>query len=393
MPPKESVFVVGVGMTAFTKPGPNARDYPELVREAVEEALADCGLKYPDVEQAAVGFMYGGTCCGQRGALRAGIDRNSDLQRNADVFLAVGFEKMRPGSMDAMLPNIDGRATSKDRHLALVEERFGPSDAPSNPRLFGAAGLEHMRKYGTKREHFAKIGYKNHLHSVHNPKSQFQKKYSLEDVLKARPVYGPLGLLECSPTSDGAAAAVLVSARFLRRHPALRDQAVEILGMELTTDEASVFAEGSAIKATGFDMAQKGAKALFSKAGFTPNDVQVIELHDCFATNELITYEALGLCPVGKAGELIDRGDNTYGGRWVINPSGGLISKGHPIGATGVAQCVELCNQLRGRCGKRQVPNVRVALQHNLGIGGACVVALYRRADLQQSEQTPNAKL
>lgn len=160
---------------------------------------------------------------------------------------------------------------------------------------------------------------------------------------------------------------MLVSERWLRDRPKLFNQAVEIAGIELATDQPSTYNGRSAIKAVGFDMAQIAAKRLFFKAKLTPNDVQVIELHDCFAPNELITYEALGLCPIGKGGELVDRGDNTYGGKWVINPSGGLISKGHPIGATGVAQCVELCNQLRGKCGKRQVPNVRVALQHNLG--------------------------
>lgn len=151
----------------------------------------------------------------------------------------------------------------------------------------------------------------------------------------ARKIFGPLGLLECSPTSDGSAAVVVVSERWLSQRPQLFNQAVEIVGIELATDEPSAYTGRSAIKTIGFDMAQKAAKRLFSKANLTPNDVQVIELHDCFAPNELITYESIGLCPIGKAGELIDRGDNTYGGKWVINPSGGLISKGHPIGATG----------------------------------------------------------
>ncbi|KAI6238608.1 Sterol carrier protein 2 [Aphelenchoides fujianensis] len=399
---KSKAYVVGVGMTPFTRPGSTGKDYPELVKDAVTEALNDCGLKYTDVEQAAVGYLYGGSCCAQRALYEVGmtgipiynvnnacasgssaifLGKQMIEGGNVDVFLAAGFEKMKSGSLDGMNAKIDDRAVPADKHIKVVAEEFGWSKAPAMCQFFGNAGVEHMKKYGTKREHFAKIGYKNHLHSVNNPKSQFRDKYTLDQVLNARKVFGPLGLLECSPTSDGSAAVVIVSERWLQKHPKLREQAVEIVGQELTTDLPSAYHEHSAIKATGFDMAQKGARALFSKAGLTPNDVQVIELHDCFATNELITYEALGLCPVGKAGELIDRGDNTYGGRWVINPSGGLISKGHPIGATGVAQCVELCNQLRGRCGKRQVPNVRVALQHNLGIGGACVVSLYRRAD------------
>jgi len=199
--------------------------------------------------------------------------------------------------------------------------------------------------------------------------------------LNARKIYDMVGLLECSPTSDGSAAIVLCSERFLQKNPQLRKQAVEIIGFELGTDLPSVFSENSNIKMIGFDMIQRIAGNLYKKTGLSPKDVQVIELHDCFAANELITYEALGLCPIGKAGDLIDRGDNTYGGKWVINPSGGLISKGHPIGATGVAQVVELCTQLRGLAGKRQVPNARVAMQHNIGIGGAGVVAMYRMAD------------
>ena len=188
---------------------------------------------------------------------------------------------------------------------------------------------------GTKREHFAKIGYKNHLHSVHNEKSQFRKAFTLDEVVNARKIYDFCGLLECSPTSDGAAAAIIVSEKFLNSHPHLRKQAVEIVGMEVKTDFPSAFSENSNIKMIGYDMVEAAANDLFRKANMTPNDVQVIEMHDCFASNELISYEAIGLCPKGKAGELIDRGDNTYGGKWVINPSGGLISKGHPIGATG----------------------------------------------------------
>lgn len=197
-------------------------------------------------------------------------------------------------------------------------------------------------------------------------------------MINARKIYDFMGLLECSPTSDGAAAAVLVSEKFLEKNPRLKAQAVEIVGLKLGTDEPSVFAENSNIKMIGFDMIQKLAKQLWAETKLTPNDVQVIELHDCFAPNELITYEAIGLCPVGQGHHIVDRNDNTYGGKWVINPSGGLISKGHPIGATGVAQAVELSNQLRGKCGKRQVPNCKVAMQHNIGIGGAGVVGLYR---------------
>ncbi|CAD5210430.1 unnamed protein product [Bursaphelenchus okinawaensis] len=409
------VYVIGVGMTPFTRPGSSGKDYPELVKDAVLDALNDAGLQYKDVQQATVGYLFGGTCCGQRALYEIGFTgipimnvnnacasgstslfmaRQIVQSGNADVVLAAGFEKMAPGSMDKLMgPLPDGRAYAIDNHMKVVDNNYKLTNSPSACQMFGAAGLEHMKKYGTKREHFAKIGYKNHLHSINNPKSQFQQKYTLEQVLKSREIYKNLGLLECSPTSDGAAAAILVSENFLRKNPHLYPQAVEIVNQELATDQQSVFAENSCIKMIGFDMVQAAARRLLQRSGVSINDVQVVELHDCFAPNELITYEALGMCSVGKGSEIVDKGDNTYGGKWVVNPSGGLISKGHPIGATGVAQCVELCNQLRGRSGKRQVDNVRLALQHNIGIGGAIALSLYRRADGKPSPASEASRL
>jgi len=235
-----------------------------------------------------------------------------------------------------------------------------------------------MKKYGTKLEHFAKIAEKNHRHSENNPYSQFRDVYTLDQILKSPKVFDPLTKLQCCPTSDGAGAAILCSEDFVIKHK-LFDNAIEIAGMTMTTDFPSTFEEKSMIKIVGYDMTKNAAIKAFKESGLTPNDVQVIELHDCFSSNELLSYEALGLCPEGKAGELIDRGDNTYGGKWVINPSGGLISKGHPLGATGLAQCAELCWQLRGLAEKRQVSGAKVALQHNLGLGGAAVVAIYKK--------------
>jgi len=163
----------------------------------------------------------------------------------------------------------------------------------------------------------------------------------------------------------------------VNRH-GLQNQAVEILAMEMTTDTASTFDDESAMKLVGFDMTKAAAQKVYKKAGVSPKDVDVVELHDCFSANELITYEALGLCGEGQAGHMIDSGNNTYGGDVVVNPSGGLISKGHPLGATGLAQCSELCWQLRGKADKRQVPGAKLALQHNLGLGGAAVIGLYK---------------
>uniref|UniRef100_A0AC35TYF4 Sterol carrier protein 2 n=1 Tax=Rhabditophanes sp. KR3021 TaxID=114890 RepID=A0AC35TYF4_9BILA len=399
---KTKVYVVGVGMTPFVKPRSRPNwDYPDMVKEAVTEALADAKLQYTDIQQATVSYILGGTCSGQRALYEMGFtgipifninnacaSGSSGVfmckqileSGNADCVLACGFEKMAPGSLDSV-GQFDDRANPVEHHLGVMAETYGLFPAPITCQMFANAGKEHMEKYGTKREHFAKIGYKNHLHSIHNEKSQFRKQFTFEEVVNAKKIYDFVGLLECSPTSDGSAAVVLCSEAFLSKHPHLRETAVEIVGMEMGTDEPSVFAENSNIKMIGFDMIQRISQRLYKNTALTPNDIQAIELHDCFAPNELITYEAIGLCPIGKAGELIDRNDNTYGGKWVINPSGGLISKGHPIGATGVAQVVELSNQLRGRCGKRQVPNCKVAMQHNIGIGGAAIVALYRLAE------------
>uniref|UniRef100_A0A8C5CTW5 Sterol carrier protein 2 n=1 Tax=Gadus morhua TaxID=8049 RepID=A0A8C5CTW5_GADMO len=323
-----------------------------MAKEAGQKALADAGVPYSAIEQACVGYVYGLVECA----------------------LALGFEKMERGSLTSKYMD---RTNPMDRHMEVMINRYGMVPAPAAAQMFGNAGREHMEKHGTKPEHFAKIAWKNHKHSTNNPYSQFQDEYSLDQVINSRKVFEFLTLLQCCPTSDGAGAAVLASEAFVRRH-GLERQAVEIVAQEMVTDLASTFTEDSCIKMVGYDMTQLAARRVFAAAGLQPGDVDVVELHDCFSANELITYEALGLCAEGKAGELIDRGDNTYGGKYVVNPSGGLISKGHPLGATGLAQCAELCWQLRGASERRQVPGARVALQHNIGLGGAVVVTLYR---------------
>ena len=197
--------------------------------------------------------------------------------------------------------------------------------------------------------------------------------------MKSPMIHFPLHKLSCCPTSDGAGCAILANEQFVKKH-GLEDQAVEILDIRLLTDFASTFDEKSSIKLIGFDMAKACAEKVYEEAGIGPKDVQVVELHDCFAHNELLTYEALGLCGRGGAQRFIEDGDNTYGGQIVTNPSGGLLSKGHPLGATGLAQCTELVQQLRGQADKRQVEGARIALQHNLGLGGACVITMYERS-------------
>jgi acetyl-CoA acetyltransferase len=249
--------------------------------------------------------------------------------------------------------------------------------------MFGNAAREHMQAYGSSPEDFAWIGYKNHKHSVNNPYSQFRDEYTHQQVIDAPMIYEPLTKSQCSPTSDGAAAAILMSEDAVKKY-GLEGQAVEIIGQAMATDLSSAFEGDKAdtcINAIGAEMCSKAANEAYQQAGAGPDDVQVIELHDCFSANEIITYEGLGLAKKGEGHKLVKDKATTYGGKWVVNPSGGLISKGHPIGATGVAQCAELNWQLRGEAGPRQVPNANIALQHNLGLSGAVVVTMYKRPE------------
>jgi sterol carrier protein 2 len=390
------VYVVGVGMTKFEKPGTREGwDYPQMAEEAVGSALSDAGLPYDAIEQVAVGYVYGESTCGQRAIYGLGLtgipvyNVNNNCATGstalfmakqfiegglADCVLALGFEKMQKGSLGATFMD---RTIPMDRHMTLMMELRGFGQGPPTAQIFGNAGREHMERYGTTVEQFAKIAYKNHLHSTKNPNSQFQDEYSLEQILSAPVVYDPLTKLQCCPTSDGAASAVLCSQRIVDEYN-LQDQAIEIAGMAMTTDFESTFAEKSSIKLVGTDMTKAAAQSVYEQSGLGPENVDVIELHDCFSVNELLTYEGLGLCGEGKGGALVDEGATTYGGQYVVNPSGGLISKGHPLGATGLAQCSELTWQLRGQAGPRQVKDAKVALQHNLGLGGAAVVTMYR---------------
>uniref|UniRef100_A0A674CWK4 Sterol carrier protein 2 n=1 Tax=Salmo trutta TaxID=8032 RepID=A0A674CWK4_SALTR len=349
-------------------------DYPDMAKIAG-------GCHFISLLYLSCTYQHCDSTCGQRAIYHSlglsgipiiNVNNNCSTGSTA-LFMA--RQLIQGGEWDSTI--FMDRTNPMDKHMEVMFNTYGMAAAPAAPQMFGNAGREHMEKYGTTPEHFAKIAWKNHKHSTNNPYSQFQDEYSLDQVKQSRKVFEFLTLLQCCPTSDGAGAAVLASEGFVRRH-GLEHQAVEILAQEMVTDLATTFDDNSCMKMVGYDMTSLAAKKCFETAGLKPSDVNVIELHDCFSANELITYEALGLCPEGKAGELIDRGDNTYGGQWVVNPSGGLISKGHPLGATGLAQCAELCWQLRGQAERRQVPGAKVALQHNIGLGGAVVVTLYR---------------
>jgi len=397
VPKSGKAFVAGVGMTKFEKPGRTGKSYPEFVEEAVGAALADAGVGYEEIEGAVGGYVYGDSTAGQRALYGVGmtgipvVNVNNNCSTGstalflarqmvaggvADCVLAFGFEQMQRGSLSM---GWEDRPNPMDRHLEAMYSIYPEEPAPFAAQLFGNAGREHMERFGTSKERLAEIAVKNHRHSANNPKAQFQDEFTVAEVLASPLVHEPLTRLQCSPTSDGAAAAVVVSERGLERLGA-GERAIEIVAQSMVTDLSSSFERPTARQVVGSDMSARAAREVYEAAGVGPEEVDVIELHDCFSANELITYEALGLCGEGEAGGLVESGATTYGGRWVVNPSGGLISKGHPLGATGLAQCTELTQQLRGDAGPRQVEEANLALQHNIGLGGAAVVSLYRRA-------------
>jgi len=387
-------IVAGVGMIPFTKPGACA-PYPVMAATAVRAALADAGIDYGQVQQAYAGYVYGDSTAGQRGLYEVGmtgipvVNVNNNCSTGssalylarqavaggaADCVLAFGFEQMMPGAIGAMFSD---RPSPFERFDAATQELVDV-DLPLALRYFGGAGLAHMQEFGTKVETFAKIRAKASRHAANNPLALFRNVVTAEEVM-ASPMLWPgvmTRLMACPPTC-GAAAAVLVSEAFAKKHGL--DTTVRIRAQAMTTDTPVSFEARDMREVVGFSMTREAARQVYEAAGVGPEDLGVVELHDCFAHNELITYEGLGLCPVGGAEKFVEDGDNTYGGKVVTNPSGGLLSKGHPLGATGLAQCTELVEQLRGRAGARQVAGARLALQHNLGLGGACVVTLYER--------------
>ncbi|KAE9979485.1 hypothetical protein EG327_007014 [Venturia inaequalis] len=394
---KEPVYVLGVGMTKFIKPRGKV-DYTELGFEAGVKAMLDAQINYDDVEQGVACYCYGDSTCGQRVFYQFGMTqipiynvnnncstgstglfmaRNMIGYGQADCVLVVGFEKMFPGSLQTFFQ--DRTNPTMTTNLVMKETR-GITNAPGAAQLFGNAGREYMEKFGAKEGDFAEIGRVNHAHSKNNPYSQFQQEYTLDEISGSTMIHSPLTKLQCCPTSDGGAAAVLVSQSFLDARPHLKERAVLIAGQNLSTDSPNLFNKSS-IELVGFSMSQKAAQSALAEANVKPKDIKVVELHDCFSANELITLDALGLCDPGKAHEMVRNGDITYGGQCVVNPSGGLISKGHPLGASGIAQCAELVWHLRGWANNRLMPNTDACLQHNLGLGGAVVCAVYKRAD------------
>ena len=430
MPRKPApAYVLGVGMTKFIKPRGKV-DYTELGFEAGVKAMLDAQISYDDVDQGVACYCYGDSTCGQRvfyqfgmtkipiynvnnncstGSTGLNMARQAIAYGAADCVLVVGFEKMNPGSLQAYFNDRTNPTMTTNQ---MLKETRGVTNAPGAAQLFGNAGREYMEKYGAKAEDFAEIGRVNHEHSQRNPYSQFTDEYTLDQIMKAPMIHAPLTKLQCCPTSDGGAAVVVVSQEFLDARPHLKEQAILIAGQNLSTDSPELFSR-SAIDLVGYDMSKNAGELAMKEAGITPNDVSVVELHDCFSANEMCVIDALGLSEKGKAHELIRSGGITYGGKYVINPSGGLISKGHPLGksppnpyyliislshtnntgATGLAQCAELTWHLRGWANNRLVKDTKYCLQHNLGLGGAVVVTVYARADGKAAQPVSDAEV
>ena len=344
MPSQSPAYVLGVGMTAFMKPRGKV-DYTELGFEAGIKALLDAHVNYDDIDQGVACYCYGDSTCGQRvfyqfgmtsipiynvnnncstGSTGINLARTMVQGGMANAVLVVGFEKMERGSLQAKWTDRESPTGTTGRMMA---ETRGVTNAPGAAQMFGNAGREYMEKYGARAEDFAEIARVNHEHSRRNPYSQFRDVYTLEQVLGAPMVHAPLTKLQCCPTSDGGAAAVIVSEGFLEKRPELRGQAVLIAGQCMATDAPSLF-DRSAINLMGFEMTVRAAREAMAQAGVRPGDVRVCEVHDCFSANEMLVLDALGLAERGKAHEMVRKGDITYGGRVVVNPSGGLISKG-----------------------------------------------------------------
>lgn len=397
---KDDVLIAGVGMVPFVRPG-HCASYDVMAEKAVRLALADAGIDYKLIDQALASFVYGDSCSGERALYRVGMSgipitnvnnncasgssaiylaRQSVLAGVAECALAVGFEEMRPGALDRVFPTY---ADPLERHRESVAAAMGlgekERELPPALMMFGSQLEWTARELQIPDEVFARIAVKARAHAKHNPCAIFRDPLTVEEVLAAPTVWGRLRKLYACAPSCGAAAVIVCSERFAKRHGLRTD--VVILAHEMGSDITSDLAPPNVPDALSRAATLRTADRAYERAGVDPHDIQVAELHDCFVSNELLTYAALGFCEEDELERFVVNGCNTYGGQVVVCPSGGLLSKGHPLGATGLAQFTELTMQLRGNAGARQVEGVQTALQHNGGLGTAVSVAILQRRD------------
>lgn len=391
------VVVCGVGMVPFKKPG-QSDTYDVMGANAAQAALNDAGLDYNKVEQAFASYVYGDSCAGQAALYRVGItgipitNVNNNCASGSTAFalaakavkygesecvMAVGFEQMNRGAIEMVFPD---RPSPLVRHNTALADLMGLPEAERNlppaVQMFGCQAELLMNNYGVSEQALARITMKSRVHAKHNPMAIFREPLTEEDILGNAPIYRGLRKLFACPPSCGAASVIVCSEAFAKKHN-LPIQVV-VKGMGWCSDKADYFT-GDPLDITFKALSKNAADLAYADAGVGPEDIDVIELHDCFTSNEAITYGALGLCAEDEIEKFILEGNNTYGGKYVICPSGGLLAKGHPLGATGLAQVTELVQQLRGQSGIRQVDNARLALQHNGGLGSAGFVNIFER--------------
>jgi len=395
---EKNIVIAGVGMVPFRKPG-QSESYDVMGERAAQAALADAGISYSLVDQAICGYVYADSCAGQAALYRLDINGipifnvNNNCASGSSAFalavqalesgrvecaLALGFEQMEPGALDMMFPG-------KTSPLARFEDAIGvimglteaERDTPPAICLFGAQ-VEAMLELGVTEETLAAVAVKSRQHAAHNENAIFRDPLTVEEILETTPIFRKLRKNYACPPSCGAAAVIICTEEFARSHGIRSD--VILAGRGWASDRRKYFS-GGALDVMFQALSRDAAEAAYNNAGIGPEEVDVIELHDCFTSNELATYVALGLCREDELNEFVASGQATYGGRVVVNPSGGLLAKGHPLGATGLAQITELTWQLRGTAGKRQVQGARVALQHNGGLGSAGFVHIFQKYD------------
>jgi acetyl-CoA acetyltransferase len=383
------VVIGGVGMIPFKKPG-HSDPYDVMGAKAVRSALEDAAIDYERVQQAFAGYVFGDSCSGQAALYHVGItgvpvaNVNNNCASGSTAFalavqavkngavdcaLAVGFEQMERGALDMIFP---AKTNPLARHNEAVAKLMGLSEQelgmPPAIMMFGCQVDLLKQRYGVSDKALARVAMKARRHAANNPYAIFREPLSEDQILAADPIYRGLRKLYACPPSCGAASVLVCSEAFADKHGVNKD--VRLVGSGWCSDFAEDF-EGDPLDIMFRALSRKAAGRAYEDAGIGPEDIDVIELHDCFTSNEIITYAALGLCQEGDMERFVLEDDNTYGGRYVVGPSGGLLAKGHPLGATGLAQITELVWQLRGEAGPRQVEGARTALQHNGGLGSA----------------------
>ena len=393
----EKIVIAGVGMIPFKKPG-QSESYDQMGAQAVHNALNDAGLDYKKIESAYASFVYGDSCAGQAALYHVGItgipifNVNNNCASGSSAFylatqaikhgmsecvLAVGFEQMTPGALDMVFPD---RPSPIARHTTAAADLVGLSEAerklPPAVQMFGCQVELAQALYGIDENILSQISIKSRRHAANNPYAIFRDPLTTEQILQGEPVFRGLRKLYACPPSCGAAATIVCSESFAKRHGL--DYSVQVIGQGACSDKAEHF-EGDPLDIMFRALSRDAADMAYEQAGIGPNEIDVIELHDCFVSNEILTYSALGLCSDSNMEKFITEKQNSYGGQVVVCPSGGLLSKGHPLGATGLSQITELVWQLRGQADKRQVEGARTALQHNGGLGSAGFVNILQK--------------